>query len=232
VTTAGASAGRPILPVSLRRPAAVVVVLTALVFAALAARYQGGSSARWLDRRIESLVGSSDAARWIPDALIAFGNEWSVVLLALLISGLAFALERRRLAVLAIAGPGLTGLATTSAKPLIGRTIDGGLAFPSGHTGGATALGIVAALLLISIVRPNSRTTVALLVIGAVVSGGTMAFALIAEDIHYATDTAGGFCVAVAVVLASALVIERCAERVGRPPAAPHGPARRARSAS
>jgi membrane-associated phospholipid phosphatase len=213
VTTAGAHAGRPILPVSLRRPAAVVVVLTALVFAALAARYQGGSSARWLDRRIEKLVVSSDAEHWIPDAVIAFGNELSVVLLALLISGLAFALGRRRLAVLAIVGPGLTGLATTSTKPLIGRTIDGGLAFPSGHTGGATALGIVAALLLISMVRPNARTSIVLLVIGAVVSGGTMAFALIAEDIHYATDTVGGFCVAVALVLLSALAIERWAER-------------------
>jgi membrane-associated phospholipid phosphatase len=35
-----------------------------------------------------------------------------------------------------------------------------------------------------------------------------MAIALVADRAHYATDTLGGFCVAVAVVLTSALAIE------------------------
>jgi undecaprenyl-diphosphatase len=39
-----------------------------------------------------------------------------------------------------------------------------------------------------------------------------MAFALVASRDHYPTDTIGGFCIAVAVVLASALAIERFAE--------------------
>jgi undecaprenyl-diphosphatase len=106
-------------------------------------------------------------------------------------------------------GPGLTGVATTTLKPLVGRTIDGGLAFPSGHTGGATALGVVAALLLITVLRPATGTSALLLSAGALVSGGAMALALVSDRVHYPTDTVGGFCVAVAVVLASALVIER-----------------------
>jgi membrane-associated phospholipid phosphatase len=111
--------------------------------------------------------------------------------------------------VLAIVGPGLTGVATTTLKPIIGRTIDGDFAYPSGHTGGATALGVVAALLLIAVLRTTTRTSALLIAAGALVSGGTMALALVADRAHYATDTLGGFCVAVAVVLTSALAIER-----------------------
>jgi membrane-associated phospholipid phosphatase len=40
-----------------------------------------------------------------------------------------------------------------------------------------------------------------------------MAFALVASRDHYPTDTVGGFCIAVGVVLASALLIEWWAER-------------------
>ena len=202
-----------ILPVALRRPAGVTAVLAVLVFGALAARYGGESSARWLDRRVQSLVGSSGPGHSISDIVIAFGNESSVVVLALLLSGLAMVLGHRPLAVLAIVGPGLTGLATEFSKPLIGRTIGGEFAFPSGHTGGATALGIVTTLLLINVLRTALRTTAVLLTIGAAISGGTMAFALIADHDHYPTDTVGGFCVAVALVLVSALAIERWAER-------------------
>jgi membrane-associated phospholipid phosphatase len=213
VTTGRGPAGPTILPVALRRPAGVIAVLAVLIFAALAARYGGESSARWLDRRVQSLVGSSDAAGSIPDIVIAFGNELSVVVLALLLSGFAMALGHCRLAVLAIVGPCLTGLATEFSKPLIGRTLDGEFAFPSGHTGGATALGIVATLLLINLLRTAMRTSAVLLAIGAALSGGIMAFALITEHAHYASDTVGGFCVAVALVLVSALAIEWWAER-------------------
>jgi membrane-associated phospholipid phosphatase len=221
VTTAGGLVGPPILPVPLRRPAGGIAVVAVLVFTAFATRYDGESSARWLDRRIQSLVGSSGPALSMSDIVIAFGNELSVMVLAALLSGLAVAVHRRRIAVLAIVGPGLTGLATVVAKPVIGRTFNGDFAFPSGHTGGATALGIVATLLLISVLRPTLQTSAALLVLGTVLSGGTMAFALILDHDHYPTDTIGGFCTAVAVVLVSALAIEWWAERSAKrlPPA-------------
>ena len=45
-----------------------------------------------------------------------------------------------------------------------------------------------------------------------------MAVTLTALDIHYPTDTIGGFGTAVAVVLAAALVLDRLAE-ARRPPA-------------
>jgi undecaprenyl-diphosphatase len=184
-----------------------------VVFGVLAERYGGEASARWLDRRVQSLVDASGPARSLADLVILFGGELSVIVLAALLSVLALALGHRRIAVLAIVGPGLTGLATVLLKPLIGRTFNGELAFPSGHAGGATALGIVAALLLIAVLRTALRTSAALLAAGAVLSGGTMAFALVASRDHYPTDTIGGFCIAVGVVLASALLIEWWAER-------------------
>ena len=207
---------RAALPPALRGPAAVVATLSTLVFAMLAARYEGGSTARWLDARVQSLVGSSGRGRSPADVVIAFGNEISVMVLALLLSGMALALGQRRLAVLMIVGPGLTGLATTTLKPVIGRTLNDAFAFPSGHAGGATALGVVTALLLISMLRTAGRASATLLAAGALLSGGTMALALIADRDHYPTDTIGGFCVAVAVVLTSGLVIDWSADRLAR----------------
>jgi membrane-associated phospholipid phosphatase len=184
-------------------------VLALLVFGVFAARYADDDSAGRLDRRVQKLVVASGDGPSLPDVVVLLGNPATVVVLAVLLAGLALALGHRRLAVLAIVGPGLTGVATTTLKPVIGRTIDGGWAFPSGHTGGATALGVVAALLLITVLRTATGTSALLLTAGASLSGGVMALALIAGRIHYPTDTVGGFCVAVAVVLTCALVIER-----------------------
>jgi undecaprenyl-diphosphatase len=213
VSADSALSGPSILPSPLRRPAGGIAVVAVLVFSVLAERYGGEASARWLDHRLQSRIDASGPARSISDLVIFFGNELSVVVLAVLLSGLALALGHRRLAVLAIVGPGLTGLATVLLKPLIGRTFNGDFAFPSGHAGGATALGIVAALLLIGVLRPELRMSAALLAAGAVLCGGMMAFALVASRDHYPTDTIGGFCIAVGVVLACALLIECWAER-------------------
>lgn len=203
-----------ILARPLRASAGAIVAVTMLVAGLLTWRYAGESGARWLDHRLQALVGSAGPGDPAPDAVIVLGNEVAVVVLAVLICGVALALGQRRIAVLSILGPGLTGLATTALKPAIGRTLHGEYAFPSGHTAGATALGVVTALLLIRVLRTATRASATLLVVGALVSGGTMAVALIAEGDHYPTDTVGGFCVAVAVVLVSALVIDRAAERL------------------
>ncbi len=76
-----------------------------------------------------------------------FGSPTAVVMFALITAAVCLSLGRRLLAVLALVGPGVTGVATTLLKPALGRTLGEGFAFPSGHTGGATALGLVAALL-------------------------------------------------------------------------------------
>lgn len=207
----------PSLPAPLRRPAAVAVAAAALVLTVLAVRYAGNATAGRLDVRAESVVDAVAPHRfWALEVLTSLGNPLPVGVLAVLLSVVALVLKRRRLALLAIAGPVLTGLATSALKPLVGRLIQGGLAYPSGHTGAATALGLVAALLLVSVVRPGRTAGIAILMGGACLAGGVMAVTLIVRGWHYPTDTVGGFCTAVVVVLGSALLIERVA---GRPSA-------------
>lgn len=185
-----------------------------LVFCVLAARYKGSSTAGQLDVHAESAVKTvTPSGGWQLRVLTSLGDPLPVIALAVLLSVMALALGRRRLALLAIVGPGLTGTATIVLKPLIGRVFKGFLAYPSGHTAALTALGLVAALLLVSVLHVGPTAGTALLAAGALLPGGAMAVAVIAYDWHYATDTVGGFCTAVAVVLGSALLIERVADR-------------------
>ncbi len=74
-----------------------------------------------------------------------------LAIMIVVLAGLCLALGRRRLAVLAVAGPVLTGVATTVVKPVIERTKNGDLSYPSGHMGSAVAVAIVVALLLVSL---------------------------------------------------------------------------------
>jgi hypothetical protein len=49
----------------------LVVVVAAVVFAALAARYAGGSNARWLDHRTEKLVDElTPRSRWVVAVIV------------------------------------------------------------------------------------------------------------------------------------------------------------------
>lgn len=202
------------MPASLHRAAGIAISLAAVVFVVLASRYAGNANPGRLDVRAEWVLGSSalDELRALR-SVVRIGDPLSVILLATGLALLAFALGRRRLAVLAIAGPGLTGVATTALKPLVGRVLKGDFAYPSGHTAGVTALGIVAALLLISLLSVGRATAIALLAAGAVLPGAAMAVGLTVRDWHYPTDTVGGFCIAVVVVLGVALLLERVADR-------------------
>jgi undecaprenyl-diphosphatase len=201
------------LPRILRRPAAAAVTLGALGFVILAARYAGGSKAGWFDGRIARVVYALTPDPSRLSAMVVLGNPLPVAAAAVALGGVSLMLGRRRLAALAVIGPGLTGVATEIFKPLIGRTIEGGgFIYPSGHTGAATALGLVAALLLVNVWRPGPRVGAILLAAGALLTGGGMAVAVVVGGFHYPTDAAGGFCTAVAVVLGTALLLDRWAD--------------------
>jgi undecaprenyl-diphosphatase len=143
--------------------------------------------------------------------LIALGDALPVIIIAMGLCSLALVLGQLRDAVLAIVGPLLTGLTTTGVKPLVGRIIRGSLAYPSGHTGAWTSLGLVAALVLIGLVSASALTSAVILASGAVLAGATMATALILSGDHYPSDTVGGFCAALVCVLGCVLLIERIA---------------------
>jgi membrane-associated phospholipid phosphatase len=214
-----ATAGPTALPSSLRRAAAWVAAVAAVAVGALGVRYEGLSRSSHTDRVLDRAVQSS-----VPDkerlfSLIHYlGDPRSVIVLAGLLAVLAFVLSRRRLALLAVLGPGLTGVATTVLKPVFDRTLGGAPAYPSGHTAALTALAMVTALLLVSLIRVGTVWKAVLVGLAALGAGLAMAVTLTVLDIHYPTDTIGGFGTAVAVVLAVALVLDRVAE-ARRPPA-------------
>ncbi len=209
----------------LRRPAPAVIVVALVVTAVLGVRYAGDPVAGGVDRRTESIVDSVTADHWWFFArLVQFGSPLSVVLWAGVIAGIALLLRRPRHAVLAIVVPGLTGVATTVLKPLVGRTFGdyAGFAYPSGHTGGATSIAIVVALLLISFAPTRRAVAVTVVASAALLAGGVVGTGMVTLGAHYPTDTVGGFCLAVAIGLASGIVIDRFADR--RAPAHPERP--------
>jgi membrane-associated phospholipid phosphatase len=198
-----------LVPGPLRRPVALLVGVAVVVFTVLALRYAGTSTAGAVDIRVDAVVDPVGSAHhWLVRHTVALGSPPSVVALAFALAALCLLLGRRRLAVLAVVGPGLTGVCTTLLKPALGRTIEGGFAFPSGHTGGATSLGLVAALLVISLLRPGRGSALVILAAGALVVGGGVGAAMIASNAHYPTDTVGGFCTAVVMVCGGALALD------------------------
>jgi PAP2 superfamily len=214
VSRVGASVVHPVLPAGSHRLAVGAIAVTLLPLVGLGIRYAGESSARWMDSTVSVLV-----REWLPlspgagSAVIGLADPVPAAVQIAVLAAVSMAFRRWRLAVLVVAGPVLTGFATTVGKSVVGRTKNGELAFPSGHMGVAIAIVIVALLLVVSLgrVRPGVAT--------AVVAGGTllvavgMALAMTAREYHYPTDAVGGFCAAVVVVLGLALLLDRLPAR-------------------
>lgn len=201
----------PALRPELRTPIGVAAVLAAVVGAVLAGCYFGGFAAG----RLDTWAGTAVQDLWSDPGLGALvidfvGETVPAVVLAALLAMACLALGRLRLAVVAIVGLGSTGVVTTVLKPVVGRTINGGfLAYPSGHTAAATALALVAMLLLVDLLWTGKLPGVLLVLGGVVAAGVAMALSQIALNAHYPTDTVGGFCAALAVVPATAWLVDR-----------------------
>lgn len=212
--------GRPMrraVPREMRAALVAVIGIAAAVFAALAVRYGGESEPGRFDQRAESVIDTAGRHRYGITRLVADIGPLQMVIVVAVLAALCLALGRWRLAVVAIAGPGLTGVATTVLKPLVGRTFDGAYAYPSGHTGAATSVAIVVGLIVVALWLPDRFAGI--LVVGgfAVIAGAGMAYALVTNNFHYPTDTIGGFCAALVVVLGTALIVDRLAELRTRP---------------
>jgi membrane-associated phospholipid phosphatase len=202
--------GPPALPPALRRPIWIMAVLAALVVAVLAAHYSGETAAgrldSWAQTAVASLLPHPGPGTLLIDLL---GEPLVTAVLAALLAAACLVLGRRRLAVVTVVGSGLTGVATTVLKPVIGRTIHGShLSYPSGHTAAATVLALVLTLLAVDLLRAGRLPGVLLILTGAGAAGATMTWSQVAIGAHYATDTLGGFCTAIAVVPATALLVD------------------------
>lgn len=204
-------ADRTLLPDGARWSASAVAVLAATVVAVLAVRYAGDRTAGRVDGHLDRAVDALPAA-WdgVARVVTVFGSPPVVTICAGLLALVCLVTGAPRAAVLAVGGPGLTGLITTFGKPVVDRTIgrDESFAFPSGHTGGATALILVCALLLAAAFGLRARGTAVFAAASAVVVGGAVGMGMVTVGSHYPTDVVGGFCTAVASVLAVALVLD------------------------
>lgn len=216
----------PLVPTRLRRPAVLVALACWVLAAVLGAQFVGQHRPGGLDATIATDVHHVLTEQGM-FARVLTGPTHPIVVYPVIALAVGVAVFRRwwPRAVFAIAAPGLCVLLTELLfKPLVGRTDDGVLSYPSGHTVSAVSAFAAAALVISVGWRPAARWTVVGLLVALWL---VFAIGLVGMDYHYFTDTVGGFLVAVGVVVPLALLTDsvsaRLAARRPTPPGAIHG---------
>ncbi|MFF4901402.1 phosphatase PAP2 family protein [Streptomyces sp. NPDC001068] len=209
---------RAVSPPPLRASLALIGAFAALLVAVLGVRYDGHGASGRVDSWIFPPTADSVRGPWrhVALALDFLGEPMgSVLLISIGVAG-CLLLRRPRAAVFVAVGAGLTVTATTLLKHLVGRTIhgDGNLSYPSGHTAFLTALALVTALLAAGRLGLGGTAGTSLVVAAALAAGAAMGWAEVVLGAHYPTDALGGWCTALAVVPATARVVDRTADRM------------------
>lgn len=195
------------------RIAVVAVVAGALaVLVALGLRYHDGRSAGRFDRTVDDwFTGHVNyrTALWFAD----LGNGPVVLLLVVLAAAGCLSLRWVRGALLVALAPAAAAAITEwLVKPLVHRTKDGWLAYPSGHTSGFGALALAVVLLVLQRREwPRARRVTLAMIASALLLACMLG--LIASDYHYATDVIGGLCVAALAVVGVALAVDATTRR-------------------
>nr|WP_030785426.1 phosphatase PAP2 family protein [Streptomyces sp. NRRL S-920] len=207
-----------VLPPSLGAWLGPTALLASLVVVVLGVLYAGHGEPDGVDRWISRPTADSVRPPWRGVALAAdFLAEpaGAVMLVVAAVAG-CLLLRRPRAAVLVVAGTGLTVGTTSLLKPLVGRTIhgEGNLSYPSGHTAFLTAFALVVALLTVSRLRLGRTAGASLVLAASLGAGSAMGWAQVALGAHYPTDVLGGWCTALAVVPATAWLVDRAADQV------------------
>ncbi|MFE2332199.1 phosphatase PAP2 family protein [Streptomyces coelicoflavus] len=205
-----------VLPPSLRLWFGLIAALAALVVVVFGAAYADESEPSATDVRIWAAVDGVGAP-WRHVAVVTdFLGEpgGAVLLVAALVTG-CLLLRDPRAAVFLVTGTGLTVGTTTLLKPVVGRTIHGdNLSYPSGHTAFLTAIALMLALLATGRLGLGRAVGVAFVFAAGLVAGAVMGWAQVALGSHYATDTLGGWCTALAVLPVTAWLVDRTADRL------------------
>ncbi|MFE7240820.1 phosphatase PAP2 family protein [Streptomyces sp. NPDC057580] len=211
--------GRPapaVLPPSLRAWLGLIAALAALVVVVLGVLYAGHSEPGSVDAWIQSAVdGVRSPWRNIALAMDFLGEPVGAATLVVATVTGCLLLRRPRAAVLIVAGVAMAVGTATLLKHLVGRTIHGdNLSYPSGHTAFLTALALVVALLATGLLGLGRTAGTLLVLAAALVAGAAMGWAQVALGAHYPTDVLGGWCTALAVIPATAWLVDRMADRL------------------
>ncbi|WP_406398800.1 phosphatase PAP2 family protein [Streptomyces sp. NBC_00879] len=213
--------GRPaaaVLPPSLRVWLGLIAGLAALVVVVLGVLYAGHSEPSTVDRWIIQPTADSVGPPWrdVALALDFLGEPAGAATLVVAAVAGCLLLRRPRAAVLVVAGVGLTVGTATLLKHLVGRTIhgDGNLSYPSGHTAFFTAFALMVTLLATGRLRLGRTAGLLLVLATALAAGAAMGWAQVALGAHYPTDVLGGWCTALAVIPATAWLVDRLADRM------------------
>jgi membrane-associated phospholipid phosphatase len=185
--------------------AAAIVLLAATGVGGVC--FAHGTRPSWLDTWFPSFIGSGH--RSVLTDVTALRYPLVIVIGAVGVAAIAFPRDRLR-ALACLVGPPLA-LVTSELviKPWVGRTLGGGLSYPSGSTVGASALGTALVLAV-----PVRRRTVA--VVAASAYALWMAVAVVSLQWHYPTDAAAGLAYGTGVVLLLDGVACRVVDVIGR----------------
>ena len=210
VLAAEPHAYRPLLAARLRRAAIIVILLAIVLLTLLALRYAHQQAAGRLDRTLDIYLRTQlRQEQSLTRALISLADPPHAAMLVAALAGAA-ALARRWSGVMLVLGGTLTAVVISEGilKPLTGRLRYGHLTFPSGHTTAMAAIAITTAILVTGAQWPRSVVLRLCASLAAIIVAVGVAIALVAQHVHYVTDTIAGWCVAVAVVLALALALD------------------------
>jgi undecaprenyl-diphosphatase len=190
-----------------------VFLLGVLLVGVLSVRYAGGEEAGRIDRALAALVPMHhEVLARAGEALADLGDPIPVAVLLALLAAAAWWWRGGRGLALVVLAPG-AAMVTTSLvlKPMVQRTRDGSLAFPSGHTTAVAAIAATAAILVLGTpalaarVRRLAAAGLALLVV-------VVGICLVGRGYHYPTDVLGALGVVVAVVPPAALAVDAFAD--------------------
>ncbi|MFD9467293.1 phosphatase PAP2 family protein [Streptomyces sp. NPDC060027] len=212
----GRPAPRPLSP-SPRVWLGLIAVLAALVVLVLGVLYAGHSEPGTVDRWFVRPTADTVRPPWRRVALAVdfLGEPAGAAMLVLGTVAGCLLLRSPRAAVFVVVGVGTTVGTTTLLKSLVGRTIHGdNLSYPSGHTAFATALALMVALLATGRLGIDGTAGASLVIAAALVAGAAMGWAQVALGAHYPTDILGGWCTALAVIPATAWLVDRTADRL------------------
>ncbi|WRZ94369.1 phosphatase PAP2 family protein [Streptomyces sp. NBC_01007] len=206
-----------VLPPSLRVRLGLTAALAALVVVVLGVLYAGAGKPGRVDTRVWATVdGVGPPWRYVALATDFLGEPVGAATLVVAAVTGCLLLRRPRAAVLVVVGVGVAVGTATLLKHLVGRTIhgDGNLSYPSGHTAFLTALALMVALLATGPLGLGRTAGTSLVLAAALVAGAAMGWAEVALGAHYPTDVLGGWCTALAVIPATAWLVDRMADRL------------------